>query len=389
MTNVLISTSIRHTPVNKPSGRLLVYNLESDSIIRRCEIIEPPYREENPNPRGGLRGLKGISIKNDVIAVANASTIFLYDPNWNPITYFFHPSCAGIHDILLENENIWVTSSRNDLLINLDFSGKPILFYDSRTFKTILNNPHWQPKSFLSRQQFLKGDLDFRDPRTHDEVFADSSHLNAVTKLQNGDLLISCGLLKNPNHLRLLYVKNWMIKNRTWYQFEKVNRFMRKYAKKKRHKHSGELVIQPVHGLSVIFRISPTGKVNHCLTLNGSSAPSHSVRALADGTAIYLDTTNGQVVHLDPTSGEILSKTTVGQNFLRGARQLPDGTLLLGDNNKVIHFDLQKREIISSTTVSDDNAEAIFDFFILPDHYGLPPQSFVDHHNKLMPVIQI
>jgi hypothetical protein len=113
------------------------------------------------------------------------------------------------------------------------------------------------------------------------------------------------------------------------------------------------------------------------------------VRVLNDSTAIYLKTSSGEIVHFEPESGEVISTTVIGEGFLRGARELPDGNLLLGDNNKIIHFDLHKRRILSVNRISDDPREGIFDFCVLPDHFSLPPESFVSHHAKYLPISQI
>ena len=87
-------------------------------------------------------------------------------------------------------------------------------------------------------------------------------------------------------------------------------------------------------------------------------------------------------------TGEIISISQVGENFLRGARELPDGTLVLGDNNKLIRFDLKNRKVISISEITDNKSEAIFDFYLLPDHFSLPPLSFVEHHKEYMPISQ-
>jgi len=391
MKKVLVSTSRRHTRIDEPSGHLIAYDLENQKIDRFSEIIEPPYREENPNPRGGLRGLKGISIHNNRIAVANASTIFFYDEKWNPISYIWHPSCAGIHDIALMDDKIWVTGSRNDLLMCLDLDGNPLEFYDTRAFAPLLDISKWQPKPFLTNTQIKNGEIDFRDPRTHDEVFCDSSHVNSLTIMQNGDLLISCGLLKNPNHLRLLFIKNWLIRKGVWQKVVELNGFMLQniLQKKMKNRHSGDLVLQPARGYSAILRITKDRDVQPCLIFDNATAPAHSVRVLNDGTAIYLKTSSGEIIHFEPESGEVISTTVIGESFLRGARELPDGSLLLGDSNRIIHFDLHTRKILSINLISDDPLEAIFDFCILPDHFSLPPEDFVSHHAKYLPVSQI
>ena len=389
MTTILVSTSSRHTPVDQPSGHIIVFDLEKREVVRSCEIIEPPYRIENPNPRGGLRGSKGISVIGNRIAISNASTIFLYDEKWTPLTYFYHPSCAGVHDIVLDGETIWVTSARNDLLCQLDFTGKLLNYYDTRTFADIIKDPKWNPPIFQTKEQVMAGKIDFRDPRTHDEVFADASHTNGLSMMANGDLLLSCGLLKQQSHQRLLYVKNWLIRMRLWETFEDLNRFFRKNFFKMKNRHSGELVVQPAKGSSAIVRVKKDGKVTKVITLPAATAPSHSVRALKDGTAIYLKTTSGELFHFNPENGEILSVDQVGEKFLRGATELADGTLIFGDNNKLIHYDLRNHKEIFSAIVSPDNMEAIFDFTVLPSNYSIPPESFLSLHNSLMPVDQL
>ena len=158
---------------------------------------------------------------------------------------------------------------------------------------------------------------------------------------------------------------------------------------KMKNRHSGDLVVQPARGYSAILQISKDRDIQPRLIFENATAPAHSVRALKDGTAIYLKTTSGELIHFEPESGKIFSTTVIGESFLRGARELPDGSLLLGDSNKIIHFDLRNRKILSVNLISDDPLEAIFDFYIMPDHFSLPPESFVSHHAKYLPVAQV
>jgi hypothetical protein len=391
MKRVLVSTSRRHTRPDEPSGHLIAYDLENQKVVIFSEIIEHPYREEDPNPRGGLRGLKGISLHDNQIALANSSTVFFYDNKWNPISYLWHPSCAGIHDIALLDDRIWITGSRNDLLMCFDLDGKLLEFYDARTFASLLNLSKWQPKPFLTTLQINNGEIDFRDPRTHDDIFCDSSHVNGIAITQKGDLLVSCGLLASPNHLRLLSIKNWLGRKGAWQEIVKFNMFMSQkiFMKRGKNRHSGDLILQPAKGYSAVLRITEDRDVQPCLLFANATAPAHSVRALHDGTAIYLQTTSGEIIHFEPESGTVISSTVVGESYLRGACELPDGSLLLGDSNKIIHFNLHERKILSVNLISDDRLEAIYDFCPLPDHFDLPPMSFVDHHAKYLPVSQI
>jgi hypothetical protein len=391
LTILLISTSCRHTPIDQPSGHLIVFELETRRVIKRCEIIEAPYQYLNPNPRGGLRGLKGIGLYGNRIAIANTSTIFIYDSQWKPIDYFWHPSCAGIHDIAMTADRAWVTSSRNDLLFEFSLSGKLVNYFDARTFFPLMFDSGKFPKPFLSQSQIEGGSIDFRDPRTHDEGWCDASHINGLGLMRNGDLLVSCGLIKNLNHQQLLVIKNWMVRKGIWSRVIQINKAIRRSAIKRtiHDRRIEDLVVQPVHGKSGIVRISSDGKVNSCLTIGEVTAPSHSVRELIDGTAVYLRTTTGKLLHFDPMNGRTIEEIFIGNHFLRGARELADNTLILGDNNILVHFDLNKQKELFSRVISDDPTEAIFDICVLPDHFDLPPNSFVNHHQKYLPVVQV
>lgn len=388
MTRILVATSSRHTPVDKPSGHIITYDLEARKVIKTSEMIEPPYRVENPNPRGGLRGSKGISIKDGLIAISNASTVFVYDKHWNPLHVIYHPSCAGVHDIALDGETVWVTSARNDVLCQLSFNSELLKYYDNRKLAKMLGMNEFQPRVMLTDHQIQSGEIDFRDPRTHDEVFADATHTNGLSMNSDGDLLLSLGIIKNQSHQTLLAVKNWMIRNHLWESFEALNKFIGKNFIKKKNKHSGDLVVQPAKGISAAFKIKRSGEVQKVLVLENATAPSHSVRYLKDGSAIWLKTSSGELHHFNHENGEIYSIIPIGDKFLRGATELPDGTLILGDNNKLIHYDLKNKQVIFEDLVSQDNMEAIFDFYILPEDCALPPDSFNEHHQKLMPVDQ-
>jgi len=384
----LISTSCRHTPVDKPSGSLYVFDIRNQKIVKRCEIIEPPYREADPNPRGGFRGLKGISIDQDRIAIANASTIFIYDNLWTPLNYLWHPSCAGIHDISLQNNLVWATSSRNDLLLCLDFDGNIVRSYDLRRYSPVKNLSQWKLNPMLTEKEVLEGKIDFRDPRTHDNAFTDTLHVNSFEQLKNGDLLISCGLIRAVNNFHLHKINNKLKRTKfrditpAIFHLLKEIFFTSETNNKERDKNKKKDLI------SLLLRVEKNGRVCPSLVLTGCSVPSHSIRLLRDGSAIYLNTTTGEIINFDPANDQILSNVKIGTNFLRGATQLSDNTLLLGDNNHIIHFDLYEKKIISKTAISTNTFDAVFDINVLPEEFKLPPESFIKHHEDKLPVSQ-
>ena len=127
MKRIIISTIIRNVPADQPSGSLYIFDLSSGKTLQKSTIIEPPHRERDNNHRGGIRGLRGIIVREDQIILSNASEIFRYDASWRLLGRFSHPSCGSIHDIICQNDTIWLTSSRNDLLIRFDIYQQKII----------------------------------------------------------------------------------------------------------------------------------------------------------------------------------------------------------------------------------------------------------------------
>ena len=388
MLPLLISTSLRYSRQDQPSGHLFVFDLGKQTILRQSEIIEPPYRHADPNPRGGFRGLKGISIDQDQIAIANASTVFLYDHKWNPITTIWHPSCAGIHDIEWIDGRLWVTSSRNDLLLCFDLQGNIVQHFDLRKSHAVNEHAPRKLPLLLTEKQILSGKYDFRDPRTHDLAVTDTLHINSLAFLENGELLVSCGLFRTIDKALLHKLNNTLKMHPPFNQFPKMIQKAKNLVLRQKDEQFEAAPISSKQSNSMLLRIGNDGQQQPSLVLKDCRFPSHSIRILRDQSAIYLNTTSGAIVHFNPCTDEILSTTKIGTKFLRGARQLPDGSLVAGDNNCIIHFDLVNQQVISKISLTDDLAEAVFDIHLLPEHFELPPESFIDHHQRLHPVDQ-
>jgi hypothetical protein len=374
--------------VNEPSGRLLVCDLDRKEVVKSCEILEAPYREMDPNPRGGFRGLKGISIYEDRIAIANSSTVFIYDFKWRPLNYFWHPTCAGIHDIELRNDTVWVTSSRNDLLVSMDFNGNIVNFYDLRKFITFDQPASIKIKPFLREAEIISGKINFRDPSTHDSAVTDLLHVNSLAFQNNGDILVSCGLLRIVDQFYLHKINDLLKRSILSKSLPALRIFTDRLRNTKKVINFEHTSITKEKSLSKIMSFTSSGEWSNRLVIKECAVPSHSVRVLGDLSAIYLDSTSGRLFQFNPNSGQIISTHKLGHDFLRGAKVLHDGSVLLGDNNYIIHFDLSKNQILSRIKITENPAEAVFDINVMPDYFTLPPQSFIELHNQKHPVVQ-
>jgi len=387
MSFVLIPTALRKSKAFEPSGYLVTYDTEEKMVVKRARIIEPPYRDVDPNPRGGYRGLKGLSFLGNRVAVANASTIFIYDENWMPVNYFFHPTCAGFHDILLTQRGVWVTSTRTDILALLDFDGQIVKYFNIRSYNLINQYSKRPAFPFISDHEIRNGIHDYRNPLSHDSAFTDALHVNSFTFLENGDLLVSCGLVRVVSHYYFHQLNN-RLKNTVFSNLLPRLYEGYEYIFKKNKSEFESTKITQEKSYSLILRFPSSGPVKQSLVLDKCFVPSHSIRVLRDKSAIYLNTSSGELIHFDPITNEIFTSTIIGEKFLRGACQLPDDTVLIGDNNTLIHFDLANRKVLSKTQFSDDPTEGVFDIKLLPDIFTLPPDSFVSLHEQELPVNQ-
>lgn len=376
MTRYLVTTIRRHTPYTEPSGFIYLVDAERQQVLQRCQIIEPAFREVDTNPRGGMRGSRGIAVRADEIALANASVIYRFDPQWNLRGIITNPSMAAVHDVMYQDDTLWATSARNDLLFQYDLSGMILRHFYLRDPSPATRQMGWNPPRLLKADAIRSRAIEFRDPRTHDEETYDHAHVNSICRLSDGTLLISLGLVLNTGFSTLLKIKSRLVKAGVWPRLLAANRALRAALRMKKNPHS-DLVVQPARARSAIFELSPDGAHRLVLTLEGITVPSHSLLALPDDSVVYMNTTAGEVVHLKPRGEQpLLSTTKITDGFLRGAACLPDARLLLGSKRELLTFDLAARKVAQSMFVTEDANESVYDIKALPEQYANPPESF-------------
>jgi hypothetical protein len=374
MTILLVSTNRRHAHINEPSGYLYTVDLEKTKVLRRSFANEPAFREYDNNPRGGLRGCKGISVRDDQTALSNYSMVFRYDPEWNLRGVITHPSCAGIHDIAYHEDTIWVTSTRSDLLVQFDFNGNMLRHFYMRAASPALRMLNWKAPIRLSPEEIQTGRIDFRDPRTHEMEAYDRMHVNGISVLPSDDILVSLGFLTGAVHTNLLRLKVLLTRMGIWSHLININRKIRYATGLKKDMHT-DLIVQPAKGKSAIVRISQQGQHSLSLEIPQLTVPSHSLLTIGDGTAVYLNSTRGTVIHFQPYSGEILSETKITDDFMRGVTRLTDNTLVMGSKGELLRFNLAEKRLTAKMKLSSDPTESVYDVKVLPPHFALPPVS--------------
>lgn len=383
MNRFIVSTVRRHCPPDEPSGYVYVIDPDAHRVIQRSAILEPLFRDLDNNPRGGMRGGKGISVRPDQIAMANFSMIFRYDPQWKLLGAITHPSCAGIHDIMFDGDALWTAAARADLLACFSLDGGLTRHYYLREPSAAVDDLGWRAPVLLNDEIITRGRIDFRHPREVEKETYDRAHLNSLCRLNSGDLLVSLGFVFDARFAGLLRLKIRLVQWGIWPALKSMNKTVRRALGRGGKNMDQSLMVKPAQARSALVRLLPNGERRLCLELNKITAPSHSLLALPDDTVIYLNTTDGSLLHVEPYAGQVLSSTTAAENgFLRGVTQMNERTLLVGSRGDLIIFDLPGRCVHDRFPITNDPNEAVYDIKALPEHYTLPPLSFAEDFSR-------
>jgi len=117
------TTVIRGDENPELTGYLYELEWKTCSVKKKIPI---PLDSYHPfwNARGGNRGGRGIVFCNGVLFVATATTILKYDSDINLIGTLDHPLLAGLHEMFVDSDGIWVTSTVHDLVLKISLDGE-------------------------------------------------------------------------------------------------------------------------------------------------------------------------------------------------------------------------------------------------------------------------
>ncbi|HAV76522.1 MAG TPA: hypothetical protein DCX53_04120 [Anaerolineae bacterium] len=382
MTRLVITTNLRQAPFQNASGWIYIVDIESGKILQRTSGMEPPYRKTDHNPRGGMRGMRGISFYNGELATADYSSVFLFDKRWNLMRVFTHPSVSAIHEILYVKEGVWVTSTANDMLARFDKAGTLAEFHDLRAQKSIMRQLGGPMAQTLRPEDIVDGRIDFRNRSYVKSDKYDRLHLNSLVIAPDGRFYLSLGLIVGDSFVKLMNTKTLLLRLKLWDTVISINRIIRR-AFKLEKKILSELVIQPRQGQSAILTTNLHDDWQVYSQFPVSHNPSHSIRILDDGTCVYLNSSSGSILHFG-MDGEILSNKKLSDKFLRGLLVLPNDQLAVGAGNTLMIYDLKTRSIIHQIDLSDEPQNSVFDIKELPPEFDLPPDSLQEKVGKVI-----
>src|SRR3954471_8976688 len=97
----LLATTVVRESIRGRQRTGFIYDVdwESRTVTHRLPIPEPNFPQSDDNPRGGVRGGRGIAVTRHGIVAANYDTLTLYDDDWKVVDSLTDPLFVGIHEI--------------------------------------------------------------------------------------------------------------------------------------------------------------------------------------------------------------------------------------------------------------------------------------------------
>ena len=332
----VITSNVRYSSPETASSYLRVLDLDSRSLLLTIPVPESLFREHDPNPRGGLRGARGVSAHGARLVVANAERIFVLDNSWQLVDELSHPLAADIHDVLAEERGIWVTSTAVDALLLLGWDGETKGVWTYRSDRRLVRKLGLPRKSLPP----FEPDIDYRDPRNRNWE-DDIAHLSSVVR-DRDRLLVTLGRIEGRTQ------KSW---NLGWTAVVELADGGRKGLAKTR--------------ASVICRY------------DAPTVPNHNARR-ANGFIVLNDSNTNRLVALDPKTGEERHAVAIPGDppYARGLASLGGSRWLVGSQHPlaVYEIDLERGEVVDSHVFDAPQYETVYGVSLLPDEFSAPPR---------------
>jgi hypothetical protein len=374
---VAVSSIIRHAHPALESGLLRVMDLDTGRVLLTAPMPQSAHRAADPNPRGGLRGGRGVSFSANRFVVANTERLFVFDRQWQMVGELSNPRTADVHEILAERDGVWVTCTACDLLLKLCWEG------------TVLDSWSWRRDRRLAAQfgfeslPDLSEGLDYRDPRQRGHDVQDVGHMNAVTRAREG-LVVSLGRVLTPRAYRSRRLKRLARKatGRVAIARPALAALTRRHLRKMmadvlplpdRGSGSSALVLVPDRTAS----LESTPAATLLLRQDGIGLPNHNVLEV-DGLLVYNDTNGGRLVAHDRRKDN--SARSVGvpgsPGYARGLAWLEGETFVVGSQRPTaLHIiDLRAGRVTSSVVLGRDPWESASSIALVPDSFDDPPE---------------
>jgi hypothetical protein len=331
----VVTSNVRFAPPGEPSAFLRVVDLDSGAVLLTTRVPESSFRAQDPNPRGGQRGGRGLSAHGGRLVVANAERLFVLDTSWRLVDELTHPLAGDIHDVLAEERGVWVASTACDALVLLGWDGEAKDVWTYRDDRGLVK------KLGLPRRGLPPFDpgADYRDPRSRRDD-DDLAHLSSVVR--EGDrLLVMLGRIAGRTE-------------KTW-------------------QDAWSAVVELADGGKRLAK----ARTSVLCSRNGLIVPNHNV-ARSGGLVVFNDSNANRLVAVDPRTNEERHSVAIPGDppYARGLARIGTDRWLVGSQRPlgVYDVDLKSGEIVSEYVFEAPEDESVYAICLLPDEFGAPPQ---------------
>ena len=329
---VAITSVVRYAVPTEISGCLRILDLERGRLSFVTPSPESSFRGNDPNPRGGTRGTRGVSVHGDRLVVANAERLFVFDTSWNLVAELSDPLMVDVHDVLAEERGIWVTATGIDLLLLVAWDGRLVHEWTFRKDRALLRELGFRRRSL----PWADPALDLRDPRVRGRGY-DRLHLNSLGRSDDG-ILISFGRVVPDDD-------------------------------------------PEAERSSALLRVTENGDGRPQLAIlhrqQGVRMPSHNV-AEDGGLLVYNDSSGNRLVAVERVTGNLRYAVEIPGSppYARGLARIGDDLWLVGSQAPLaVHaVDFRRGEVVGSYPLGGIQDEVVFGICPLPDAFAQPRQ---------------
>ncbi len=369
MTLVAVTSQVRFAGQAIYSGFFRVLDLDTGETIVTEPVPESPWRSVDPNPRGGLRGAKGISVCGERMIVGNSDTIFVLDPRWRISSSFTHPFAGSLHDVLAEDDAIWITCTNADLLLKVDWEGNELGRWSWRTDGGLL-----RAFGFRSLPAF-EPRIDYRDPKDLQGGVHNVVHLNGIARSDEG-LLLSFGRVLSPAEVRRRRLR--AVAGRVAGRFGVTRPFPTKPV-------PVPTTFLPGSSSAVVLLRELEAPAEVLVHVKDVVVPNHNVLAVED-RIVYADSNGSRVVSVDRATGAERAAVTVPGEpaFARGLARLERDTYLVGSQRPLaVHaVDLARGDVVASYPLEGGDTETVYAVALVPPTFTRPAGEIFQAHRE-------
>jgi hypothetical protein len=333
---VAITSVVRYAMETEISGSLRVLDLDKGRLSFVSPSPESTFRQADPNPRGGTRGTRGVSVHGDRLVVANSERLFVFDKAWRLVAELTNECMADVHDVLAEERGVWVAATGIDQLLLVGWDGTLRYAWTFRKDSRLLQELGFRKRSLPKPER----PVDLRDPR-HRSAGYDRLHLNSLGRSASG-VLVCFGRVRPTDEV------------------------------------DGERS-------SALVRASENGGGNpHVEVLHlrpGVKLPSHNVAEDGD-LLVYNDSSRHRLVAWDTARREPRCEVPIPGDppYARGLAKIGDDLWLVGSQAPLsVHaVDVRRAEVVASYPLAGIQDEVVFGICPLPDRFADPRQPLGD-----------